>query len=86
MLWEEHEGQGRHNYIYTPRIMKCVRNKAAISGESCRRGAVFSLLNHIEQNETGILREEPKNKKDVADEWLLVSEEKGCQEQREAKT
>lgn len=58
--------------------MKCVRDKAATSGESCRRGVVLSFLTQIEQNKTGIMREEPENKRDVADGWPLVSEGKGA--------
>lgn len=84
MVWEEREKQGRHNYIHRPRIMKCVRDKAATRGESSRR-VVLSFLSQIKQNETGILREKPKNKRDVADKWPSVSEEEGCQELREAR-
>lgn len=53
--------------------MNCVRDKAAANRESYRREAVLSLSKR-EQYETEAFRQEPENKKGVADEGSCVSE------------
>lgn len=71
-IWRDYhlrKAWGARSTPYTSKssITKCVRDKAATSGENCRRGAVLSFLSQIEQNKTGILREDPENKRGVAD-------------------